>query len=282
MPDVLAHCEHHRDVIFESHFGDPLSWSTIYPTAKLLAKDNKKVTIITHGSLHDLDGVEELARLGVSFILKIDGYENAGCVYLGQSTALIHALVSRLGEQCTVIVALYEHNLNDSYSVLEHLGATVVSEAGFVYGDGVAPVIDQDGEWLYDVYQPGVRPDKPLERTLAGHSMIRYYMKQPGPPLNGGRLPRRFAEYAEPVDRIDLYRSVDGVLHPDRDHWEDWNNAGCDDWNESIIDVSKDHERQTAGRLYKYGKVEIDQLGGDQKTVLESEAWRYLTNPTVS
>ena len=274
-----------HDIVFESHYGDPMAWPYIYDATTKLIGSGNHVTIVTHGSSGAPTALEELAKLDINIVLKIDGVENSGKVYLGSNPEHNRLIMRLFGSRCTVVAETYGHNQSDSYDQLrDSYGCTVIEMPGFVYGDWLSPVVNEEGEWLYDI-RNNCEPD--LRKTTIGHSMLRYHVK----PANHGNnlnetpaLPKRFAQYAQPVKEVDLYISADGKLHPDRAHWENWSNHLAGDYNAHVIDVDKLHERETAGILYKYGQIDDSQLdvGYAQSQILESAAWRYLTDPTVS
>jgi hypothetical protein len=289
MHDLIQHqvevyCKPHQRLVFESHYGNPTMWPELHSLVQNLLSEQKRVDIICTGKITNLHAAKHLALHGAQYILKIDGYENAGKVYLGATKLDIDSAVSALGENLIVIVDQYAHNQFDSYNIIaDH--CTVIKRSGPLYGGDIAPVVDSTGEWLYDVRSCNSPPA--LNRSMRGHEMLRYYVK----PITGvsiinipATLPKKFSYHAQPVQDQDLYISADNILHPNRTHWENWSSALCSDWRVDHFDLRKKHEAETAGILYKYSKINyLDLLVAwkDQATITASASWQKLIDPKL-
>ena len=281
--DVQA--EPHHNVVFESYYGDPTQWPPLVGIAHQFLRDGKEVLIICTGLISDLPGAADLARWGAKFILKTDGYDSAGKVYLGTTFEDIDQAVSTLGSSLTLVIEQYAHNQEDNYrKIIETTQTQLVRKPAALYGGDIAPVVDYDGKWLYDVRSPGLDPK--LIRSMQGYEMLRYYVAEPnGMPISScASLPKRFSQHSRPVDYHDLHMSFDHILHPNRQHWENWSAALCTDWHIDHFDTSKSHEAETAGILYKYSTVDFFQLScwNGQQTILRSQAWKKLIDPDYS
>lgn len=217
--------------------------------------------------------------------MHLDGIDQThGTVNLGAQWDLAVNTMKEFGQQCTVIFDRYTYNWQDDPSILNsRYGCNIIERSGFVYGDGIAPVIDQNGKWLYDVRTVG---DSRLSRSLDGHAMIRYYTKSPeGASIAAGAaIPKRFSQFSSGVQDPQVHISADGMVHPNRNHWETWCNSLAGDWDPNLFDINKNHECETAGILYKYSKINLDEINiqHNLEDITSSPAWRYLTNPTVS
>lgn len=155
-------------ITLSSVYGDPLAWTHINEFCKNY-KGN--ISIITYGvgvlPEHD----------NITYILKLDGiHELCGKVFLGAEWN--ESILARVD---IIEFHQYAHNkrqLLDVYQLcVEHNLHLVIVDGAMVdyYG---ASIIDQECNWLYDVF-PATHDSTELVRTVEAYNSLRTYVKPP-------------------------------------------------------------------------------------------------------
>ena len=146
-----------------SVYGDVADWSHL--TDYLIEHPEKPLYIDTYG-MFTKDALLLLRDANLHrMVIKIDGWgESMGKIHLGQKHEVVMNTIREVSKNHHVFVEYYtyKHNVKDIKCFLEfcesmHIHAKLTT--GDMNDDGLSCIVDQDGQWLYDVYSAGISSD---------------------------------------------------------------------------------------------------------------------------
>ena len=178
------YCATTEPMLLKCTYGDPADWTDI--NSFLRSKSKYDVIVDTYGmfkgsTLRILKRQERLVNI------EIDGWTNTmGQVFLGQDYETVKDTIIQLQECCVVYYHLYHHNIEDAKEFCkfaESYNITIQVKPGRVTNDFYHSVIDQDANWLYDVFPVEFEELQEHEKliTVNEHQSTFYPFPEPDP-----------------------------------------------------------------------------------------------------
>lgn len=236
---------HHTDdtVHFTSIFGDPTSHSQFLEV--LNATSHGKNVISTNLNFADDRIIEAFNKQQSYLVVPLYGIEDlCDKIVLKSNWEVILDNLKKL--ECAVCVEFYvfEHNihqLDHIKSIAKDLNFDLKIKKGVaLHPKGFSPIVDYNGNWLYDVYSCNETTQKitwsGLHKTVKGYNSLIHFIK----PTTGRNILNNPFIYK--VDNKHCYDdnlsiSATGHVFPSFEMHQTFSNALCTDWNLSFANI---------------------------------------------
>ena len=228
-------------VDFVSVFGDPMCYTNIEPLIEFLNEYHISQTIVTYG-MGDANLYKRLSDLGAYFVFKTTGIKDK--VFLNSNWNIIKQNLDAVKSK-QIQFYKFKHNMLDLKYLNEKYDNVFEFEGDCIAGD-MSNVIDENGNWVYDIHKEG-SPKPTLEKTLQGYHYLKHFVKK----VNGKSilddpenliLPNMKAFDIPTED--DRYLSVSGHLFDNYEKMQMFSNALCDDWAFKYFDLNYEYEKK--------------------------------------
>lgn len=251
-----------ESIYAKSVYGDSMQWGSIADLAKLLGE---KLIITTYGMAGE-DQVADINKTGAFIHVLLDGMDDmCGKVFLRAKWSKIDEFISKCTNRL-VEFYVYEHNKHQIPDIIKycHKNDIFLKLTPGTAKDAVgSAIIDQMGEWLYDVMPMEVNTDFKgpgywtaeleeyegteaidVQRNTENHTSLRTFMASPEgrsileKPLISTFIPNEdyfenFADdYADSMTE-NYYISVSGHVFKNHEEFTMWSQMLSPDWDVS-------------------------------------------------
>lgn len=169
-------------IFFRSIYGDPLCHPDINNIVDAISKTNKQCFIFSYLNIKDDNLIKKISNIdNITIYAIIDGYDSYGTTILNSNKKTVFRNIKMLNKKVILEFFMYKHNLID-YKKIKRL---IVSQINLLPGkklcDGPSSIIDQDGNWLYDVCAVDVFDesiyDPALVKYLTSYKILIPYLR---------------------------------------------------------------------------------------------------------
>lgn len=174
------------DITLLCEYGDPANWVYLESACKI-AKE--RLHIVSYG-LFTEQQIKCIIKYGCNVVFTLDGLSECGRVYLKADRTTIQTNIHSLQKQCVIEFKCYQHNIHDIPELIKlykYKNIPIKFTKGHNVEGNYSCIINEQGEWLYDVYGYDFETD-----VLSGNDLQEIYKKF----LN--------------VNRVTLHKSVIG------------------------------------------------------------------------
>jgi len=239
--DYISTLDNLDHVDFVSVFGDPMCYTDIEKVVKFLANNHISSTIVTYG-MGDTMLYERLSELGTYFVFKTTGIVDK--VFLNTDW---HILQDNLNAVKNKQIQFYKfkHNKTDLQLFKELFDNVYEYDGDCIAGD-MSNVIDEEGNWLYDIHKADSKKET-LQKTTQGYHYLKHFVKKVrGKSIldNPVNLILPNAELFDMPKEVDTYLSVSGHLFNNFEEMQIFSNALCDDWALRSFDLQFEYEKK--------------------------------------
>jgi len=259
--EILHYIKSHKtdNILCHSYFGDPLYYSNIISLAEYCNKNNINLMIFTYGNFNDKKIIDKLSELNTKIYIFLSGYEkNNSLIYHNSSWNNISYILKTIDPNNIFIeYSLYNHNVKDLIKICDlcyEKNINLKYFKGNTLGSDVCNIIDQKGEWLFDIYR--IKEDLKFSDMFLDKEQLKEAKKELSQIQDCGRLFQstqgylllrtciyernhknifntkltKFPEF-EPELENDTYINFLGYVFNSRNLYETFNNSLCDDWS---------------------------------------------------
>ncbi len=270
----------------KSTFGDAMLWEHITRISKIVGS---RLTVTTYGMI-DVKVAETVKRHQSMIHFFIDGYrDECGRVFLGAEWSTISYVLNKVRENAMVEFFVYEHNKHQIPSMVRFCAKRNI-KLKFTTGISNDPIgsciIDQQGNWLYDVvpyeldtdmFEPEVHTHlkekfknaEPvaLKRHLENYNSLRTYIKEvegrsllDSPIVSNSNKEDLIEKFSN--DQVEYHLAPTGHITESSEEFSMFVNMLCDDW---LLDSPSVYKMDTSNEymlsmLYYAQKFDKDYL----------------------
>ena len=239
--DYISTLDDLDHVDFISVFGDAMCYTDIEKVVKFLAKNHISSTIVTYG-MGDTMLYERLSELGTYFVFKTAGIVDK--VFLNTDWNILQDNLNVVKNK-QIQFYKFKHNKTDLQLLKELFNNVHEYEGDCIAGD-MSNVIDEEGNWLYDVHKADSKKQT-LQKTTQGYHYLKHFVKKVkgksilDDPVN---LILPNAQSFDMPKEVDKYLSVSGHLFNNFEEMQIFSNALCDDWLLESFDLRFEYEKK--------------------------------------
>lgn len=182
---ILAVFDQHKQVFVRCVFGDPLCHPNIENILELAQDKSVNLILFTYLNISDTALINKLRKYNVSVFVPVDGFFTYGKTLLDSCGRTVYENLQLLAEKSTVEFHLYSYNISETDLVkqfCDEYNCNLKFQAGKNFGLPVTSVINETGNWLYDVLPLNSVDDKVsdnrlLDKTVEGYRSLLDYTK---------------------------------------------------------------------------------------------------------
>lgn len=250
-------------ITLESVFGDPLCHSNIEHVLKLIHQNNIHCTIITYGM--EKDAVHLVQDYNFSLFIKV-----CDKVFLGSN---IHFIDEQYKNYKNIMIenTLFKHTATPEVkSICEKNNWQYFETDGVMLSGFCTSVIDQHGNWLYDVHSVNERRPNTLVKTSEAWHRLKMFVK----PVVGDsilnkpilKMPKEDLMHLLP-NTNDCFVTVSGHVFNNREKAVIFSNALCSDWCSTKFDLQQDYEKYILSVLYHIRQIDFESISINNKNI---------------
>jgi len=241
-------------VVFESAYGDPLDYTNFDQLIEFLAEEKIGSSFVTYGM--NTDAISLIKENNFFMFIKV-----CDKVFLNQDIVTVLNNVSGY-KNCMIENTVFKHNNNDSIKKeCLQLEIPYLSTPGFNVSGFCTSIINENGNWLYDVHSiDSAEPDN-LTLTKTTHAWHRLKMfvkpKKNKSILDNPILPK-ITDYEKDLNLDNnWYITVSGHCIKHRDRANIFSAALCNDWEPNELSKNESYERMILGVLGEFTNVDL-------------------------
>ena len=233
------------DVInFISIFGDPSQHSKIVEI--LESVEPGKIVFNSHLNFDNNSLIDMLNNKQAYVVVPCYGIDDlSNKILLHTDWLTVDSNLKKL--DCTVCIefSVFEHNVHQLPLVKnickERSLELKIKEGVSLHPDGFSPVVNENKEWLYDVYSANENISTikwpTLHQTVNGYNSLIQYVK----PTKGASILNRpnFYKIAKSFDSDNISISATGHVFPSFELHQIFSNSLCTDWNFSFSNITE-------------------------------------------
>ena len=237
-----------------SIYGDPCCYSKIKDLLEIISPG--RIVINTYLNFNDDELISLINASGAYVVVPLSGVDElCNKIVLHSSwTQISHNLkLLTCGVQLEFYV--YEHNTSQVEYIKDfcrtHNVELILKPGISIHPDGFSPVVDEQGEWLYDVRPTNnFNVTKQLSKTVDGYnSLIQYVRSVKGKAINNSPIIYNVSHnYLFNNDSMCI--SVTGHKLKSVEKLHAFSNALCTDWNLSYSNILDHHKQIRADFKY--------------------------------
>jgi hypothetical protein len=229
-------------VTFISIFGDPILHPNIVELCKVLKSENITMTCVTYG-MGDNNVFKDLSELGVYFVFKTTGLEDK--VFLNTDWQIIKNNIDTVSQK-QIQFFKYKHNKNDLNELQSNYDCIVELDGECLCGD-CSSIIDEQGNWLYDVHNIDSKSET-LVKTLQSYHYLKHFIKS----VKGKSILNKPNDFVLPGLNLefefeqtnDIFVSASGHVFNNNEEMHIFSNALCDDWSLRSFNLNFEYEKK--------------------------------------
>ncbi len=230
--------EQYDTVFLRSIYGDPLCHPDINTIIDLLEESKKQCIIFSYLNIDDSNLIQRLSTVdNIIVYANIDGFDSYGKTILNSNKELVFKNIKELGKKVTIEFCMYKHNLLDYNNIVKEFDSKINLLPGKKLCDGPTSIINDEGEWLYDVLPANELNEELHESKLVKYLdsyniLIPYRRIIEGKSILNDPVIVRTIRNNKEIFNIDMPAiSVTGHLFKCNEYMNIFSNALCNDWN---------------------------------------------------
>ena len=250
--------EKYNTIFLRSVYGDPLCHPYINNILDLIKDSNKQCVIFTYLNIDNTDLIKKLSTIdNILVYVGIDGFSSYGKTILHSDSELVFKNIKTLDKKVTIEFFMYKHNLYDYDAIKKEFNCPINLLPGKKLCDGPSSIIDENGNWLYDVVPVDKMDtnlhDPCLVKYLVSFNILTPYIRViKGKSILDNPLIVRSIKNNKETFNIDMPAiSVTGHVFKCNEYMDIFSNALCDDWSITTDQIS--YSTKVAIAMFKFG-----------------------------